>query len=174
MIPPSLIAAGILAFVAFTAGWQIHSWKTGAEQLKAERASAELLQKTVEGWNAAVQKITGDRERERQIAAADRREFTRSLSHAKPLVECPAVDQAAAAADPRLSPEFVRLWNAALEIGLPDTLRSRRADGTRPGPGAVEPNAVLANLADNAESCNELRGKLLAWQAWARSIGAAR
>ncbi len=36
------------------------------------------------------------------------------------------------------------------------------------------PEDALANLAANGEQCNDLRGKLIAWQAWARSIGAAK
>lgn len=174
MIPPSVAVAAILAFVA---GWQVHAWKTDAAQLEAEQAAQETYRATVEGWASAVQKITGDRERERQLAAADRREFSRSLTHANPLVDCPAPTAAGGqpvAADPRLGPEFVRLWNAALEIGLPDALRAGRADGARRPAATADPAAALANLADNAETCNDLRAKLLAWQAWARSTGAAK
>jgi hypothetical protein len=179
MIPPSLVIPLVTLAAGLGIGWQVHSWKTVAEQAEAERQAAETYRRTVEGWSAAVQEITQDRETERRKAAADRRTFSRSLADEKaPLLECPPQVAAGGppAADPRLSPAFVGLWNQSLAIGLPDALRPRRANG--PGRSAsaagADPAEALANLADNAETCNDLRAKVLAWQAWARSIGAAK
>ena len=179
-----ILALIVLLASVGLAGWTARGWKEDAVRLESERAAQETYRKTVEGWAAAAQVITESREQERQKSAADRRAWQKEIDDAKrsgSLVVCGAGmgSHEASGADgvaARLSGGFVRLWNDALAIGLPDTLRPWRADGAgaQADPAGVAPEDALDNLAANAEQCNDLRGQVLAWQAWARKIGAAR
>jgi hypothetical protein len=179
-----LMVAALLG--AALGGWQVRGWKEDAARLDAERVAHENYRKTTEGWAAAVQVITAERETDRQQAAADRRAWQKELNDAKRngtgLVVCRGGGDRPQASDPgavsaRLTGAAVRVWNDGLDIGLPKALRAGRAD--EPGTaadlsGAVAIDDAFDNHAVNAEQCNDLRGKLLAWQAWARSIGAGK
>lgn len=179
-----VIAALVALAAAAGAGWTARGWKEDAARLEAERAQAKFNKETLEGWAAAVQKITADREADRQQAANERRQWQKEIDDAKrrgPLVLCGAglrddVAPRPGGAGARLSGDFVRLWNGAFGIGLPAALGPWRADGAgaEADPAGVAPEDALENIAANGEQCNDLRGRLLAWQAWARSIGAAK
>ncbi|MFI0609834.1 MAG: hypothetical protein ACH37Z_18315 [Anaerolineae bacterium] len=187
---PARLLAGLLALLAAAGvGWRLRGDHEDAARLAAERAAHDTYVRTVEGWHAATQEITRQREEERTHAQADRRTWNAALDaaraagpgggtglgpghaqlgadgdHARNCRDRPAVDRG--------------LWHGALAIGLPDALRPWPPDG--PGPAAdpaagatVALDTALENLADNAQACNDLRGLLLDWQAWARSLGAA-
>lgn len=182
-----LLAGLVVALMALAAaafgGWHVRGWEEDAARLDAERKAHALLEQKEESWGKALQAIAGERELERQQGAADRRQWQKELEDAKrsgSLVVCGAGlrDPEAGAAvggGGRLSGDFVRLYNAGLAVGLPEALRPWRADGDAAGAdSSVAPEDVLDNVEANAEQCNDLRGQILAWQRWARSIGAAR
>lgn len=187
-LPWKLLAIAIALLAAGAVGWRLRGDHEDAARLSAERAAHETYVRTVEGWHAATQEITRQREEERRNAQADRRTWNAALDaaraagtgggtglgpghaqlgadgdHARHCRDRPAVDR--------------RLWHGALAIGLPDALRPWPPDGpgtaADPAAGAVPIDTALENLADNGQACNDLRGLLLDWQAWARSLGAA-
>ena len=190
-LPWKLLGLAFALAVAWTTGWRMRGTHEAARQLAAERVAHETYVETVRGWQAAAQVITTEREKERHHAQADRRTWQQQL------------DAARAAGDrggPGLGPGDAhlrdpgrdgrdcrdraavprRLWDDALALGLPDALRPWPPDGPAAAadPAAAPVEAVpldtaLENLADNATACNDLRGLILDWQAWARSIGAA-
>ena len=179
---------------AGVAGWTARGWREDAARLEADREAHATYVATVEGWAAALQFINGQRDQDRQQAADDRREFDRRVKDARrgPLavanVECPVsgAELGVGASGSGLpvasvpvhrvafTADFVRLWNDGLAVGLPATLRAGRSDGPGDGAGFLDPEDILDNLAENGEACNELRSRLLAVQAWARSIGAMK
>lgn len=187
LIPlPVRVAVAVAVFAAAAlAGWTARGWKEDAARLEVERTAHENYRKITEGWASAAQVITAGREADRQQAAEDRRKWQKEKDDAKregSLVLCAAglrgdAQAAAGGGDPRLSGHAVRLWNGALDVGLPAAHRAWRADGagTWPDlPGPVTFEDALDNHAANAEQCNDLRGRLLSWQEWAMAIGAAR
>lgn len=184
-LPWKLLAIAFALAVAWTTGWRMRATHEAAARLAAERAAHETYVKTVEGWQAAAQAITTEREKERQHAQNDRRTWQQQLDAARR-----AVPGGSALAGPGLAhqpgpggagcpvPAVPRgLWHGALGIGLPAALGPWAPDGAGPPadpPAAAVPlDTALENLADNGQVCNDLRGLLLDWQAWARSIGAA-
>ena len=203
-LPWKLLALAFALAVAWTTGWRMRGSHEAARQLAAERAAHETYVKTVDGWHAAVQEITRQREEDRHHAQNDRRTWQQQLDAVR---AARAAAGPAAPADPdradRLGPGSPsaglgrdghpgrdcrdgpvvdrRLWDDALAIGLPAALRPRPPAGPRPAPdpaaagaaAAVPLDLALENLADNGQRCNDLRGMLLDWQDWARSLGAA-
>lgn len=163
-------------------GWTARGWKEDAGRLKDERQAHEAYIKTTNDWAEVVQWINGQRDQERQQAVDDRREFDRRVNDAKrdqQMVVCGNGVGPGAATEPggsvvRFSPAFTGLWNDGLAIGLPAALRAGRSDGPSAGADPLEAEDLLDNVAANGEACNELRGRLLAVQAWARSIGAMK
>lgn len=186
LIPlPVRIAVAVVAFAASAmAGWTARGWKEDAARLEVEQAAHENYRKITAGWASAAQIITAGREADRQQAAEDRRKWQKERDDAKregSLVLCGTglrsdAPAAASGGDPHLSGRALGLWNGALDVGLPAAIRTWRTDGGGAGtdlPGPVTFEDALDNHAANSEQCNELRGRLLAWQEWARSIGAA-
>lgn len=184
-LPWKLLAIAFALAVAWTTGWRMRGTHEAAARLAAERAAHETYVKTVEGWQAAAQEITRQREEDRQHAQNDRRTWQQHLDAARR-----AVPGGSDLAGPGLAHQPGpggagcpgpavprRLWHGALGIGLPAALGPWQPDGAGPPPDpaadAVSTDTALENLADNGQVCNDLRGLLLEWQAWARSIGAA-
>ena len=196
-LPWKLLGILFALAAAWTTGWRMRGTHEAARQLAAERVAHETYVKTVDGWHAAAQEITRQREEDRHHAQNDRRTWQQQLDAER------AAAGPAAPADPdradRLGPGGPsaglgrdghpgldcrdgpvvdrRLWDDAFAIGLPAALRAGPPAGPRPAPdpaaAAVPLDTALENLADNGQACNDLRGLLLDWQAWARSIGAA-
>lgn len=190
---PIPLAWRILAVVfalaaAWTTGWRMRGTHEAGLQARAMAEAHATYVKTVEGWQAATQVITTAREEERRHAQNDRRTWQQQLDAARaagdrgrPGLGPGHADLGAAGRDGghcRDRPAVdAGLWHGALAIGLPDALRPwpPAGPGASPDPaaGAVSLDTALENLADNATACNDLRGLMLDWQAWARSIGAA-
>lgn len=187
-LPWRLLGLAFVLAAAWTTGWRMRGTHEAGLQARAQAEAHATYVRTVEGWHAATQEITRQREEERHHAQADRRTWNAALdaaraagpgggtglgpghaqlggdgNHARNCRDRPAVDRG--------------LWNDALAIGLPDALRPWPPDGpgtaADPAAGAVPIDTALENLADNGQACNDLRGLLLDWQAWARSLGAA-
>ena len=183
-LPWKLLALAFVLAAAWTTGWRMRGTQEAGLQARAQAEAHQTYVKTVEGWQAAAQEITRQREEERTHAQADRREWQQKLAAAAerpdrlgPGLAPPGLGpDGHSVRDCRDRPVVQRgLWNDALAIGLPQALRPWQPDGP---PGEADPPAVpldtaLENLADNGAACNDLRGQILAWQAWARSIGAA-
>jgi len=141
--PAILRATAIAVALAVSAagGWKMRGWKEDAARLDAERTTHATYVATVDGWAAAMQVIHGLRAADQEQAATDRTEYQRRLKHAtrpqsEPLVVCgPGLDAgrtAAGAVPVRFSADFVGLWDSALDIGLPATLRANRDHRPRP------------------------------------------
>lgn len=186
IIPPWAKLAAVAVLIALSAfgGWHVRGWKEDAAKREAERAAHEKYVATVEGWAAAMQEIDKQRTAEQQQAAQDRNNWNRRLRYAtrngsKPLVDCGYGLDTSGHASYRpvaFTGDFAWLWDDALRIGLPQALRTGSDHGASAGAGIpdLEPEDLLANVAENGEACNELRSRLIAAQAWARSIGAMK
>lgn len=187
-LPWKLLGLLFALAVAWTTGWRMRGSHEAARQLAAQQAAHETYVKTVEGWQAAAQEITRQREEDRQHAQTDRRTWQQQLDAARTAGNRrgPGLGpgnallggDGGAVRDCRDRPAIDRrLWHGALGIGLPAALGPWQPDGASPPPDpaadAVSTDTALENLADNGQACNDLRGLLLDWQAWARSIGAA-
>lgn len=175
LLVAAIIGAGI-------AGWTTRGWKEDAARLDAARAAHARYIQIATAYGTALTEANAGRAQDQQQAAADRREFNRRLTDEKrkgtQLVECGAglvagkLDQHSGAV--RFDPAFVRLWDDGLAIGLPEAHRAARLD--RPGAGAelLEPEDLLANVAENGEQCNDLRSRLLTIQRWWAGVEAAQ
>ena len=188
-LPWKLLGILFALAAAWTTGCRMRGTHEAARQLAAQQAAHETYVKTVEGWQAAAQVITREREQERQHAQNDRRTWQQQLDAVRAAGHRPGpgLDPGGGLAggdgdprrDCRAGPAVDRrLWNGALGIGLPAALGPWQPDGAGPpadppAQSAVPLDTALENLADNGQACNDLRGLLLDWQAWARSIGAA-
>lgn len=144
MIPlPSLATVRLGALVAAivgagVAGWTVRGWKEDAARLDDERAAVENMRRIAGIYGQALDEANAARDTDRQQAAADRQDFDRRLRNAtrpqsKPLVVCGPGLRADGLADHRpavrFDPDFVRLWNDGLAIGLPAALRADGGDG---------------------------------------------
>jgi hypothetical protein len=172
--PYRLLAAVVASIALFASGLLVgHREATNASaaaQLTANRQAAADYRATTVKWSAAVQDITAAREADRRKASADRQTLQRRLDDAQKtgsLCTPPSPGHAAGA----LSAGWVGLYNDAIATGLPAAYGPWRVDAATT---TADPAAALANIADNAEICNAMRGQILAWQAWAKTIGAAK
>ncbi len=161
-----LIAIAVCFVLAAAGGWTARGWKADSDQLDAVQEEAKRHARNTEALAEGLQQIALVRELERQQAATDRTTFQRRLQDARKntsLVQCQpaAVDGQPAAHDPalRFTPGFIRLWNEALDIGLPAALRAGGTESADSWADLPDAEAVLANLAANAEACNELRAR---------------
>ncbi|MCC6530925.1 MAG: hypothetical protein IT531_00110 [Burkholderiales bacterium] len=73
--------------------------------------------------------------------------------------------------EPRLTAEFVRLYDLAHGAAVPGAGDTREADGAAARAGTVGPEDVLAVHGDNADAWAECRANLRGWQALARKHG---
>jgi len=187
-LPWKLLGILFALAAAWTTGWRMRGTHEAARQLAAQQAAHETYVKTVEGWQAAAQVITREREQERQHAQNDRRTWQQQLDAARAAGDRPGPGlgprdallggDGGAGRDCRDRPAVDRrLWHGALGIGLPSALGPWAPDGpgaaADPAAQSIALDTALENLADNGQACNDLRGLLLDWQAWARAIGAA-
>lgn len=184
-IPWRILVVVFALAAAWTTGWRMRGTHEAGLQARALAEAHQTYVRTVEGWQAATQVITTAREEERRHAQADRRTWQQQLDAARAAGDRGGAglgpghaDLGAAGRDRLVVPR--RLWDDALALGLPDALRPWPPDGPAAaadpaaGPAETVPlDTALENLADNATACNDLRGLMLDWQAWARSIGAA-
>lgn len=187
-LPWKLLGLAFVLAAAWTTGWRMRGTHEAGLQARALAEAHQTYVKTVEGWQSATQVLTTAREEERRHAQNDRRTWQQQLDAARAAGDRGGAglgpghaDLGAAGRDGRGCRDRLvvdrRLWDDALAIGLPDALRPwpPAGPGASPDPaaGAVSLDTALENLADNGQACNDVRGMLLDWQAWARSIGAA-
>ena len=167
-----LLAASIVG--AGLAGWTSRGWKEDAARLDAERDAHARYVQIATAYGKALTDVNAGRAQDQQQAATDRREFNRRLGDEKRkgtrLVGC-GVDLNRGGSDNpggavRFDPAFVRLWDDGLAIGLPEAYRAGRPDRSGAGAELLDPESILANVAENGEACNDLRSRLLTIQRW--------
>jgi hypothetical protein len=190
---PWVLLVAVLAVAAiYAAGLKTGvDWEQGKQaerELAAERAWTKYLNEFF-----ARQRSNNDRVAARLLADSaqlelDRQAF-REAQHAanrkgpvlKPV--CPAQPERRQEADagtpagdeppaPRGEPAgrvvcddaCVRLWNAAIAVGLPEPDRGRFADATAAASGPVGDAELFANLEENGARCNTVRSIARGWQ----------
>ena len=118
---------------AFLAGIEWEGNRRDAQSLAAERKAARELKRTTDEWSRVVQGLTQQGAAERQKSMQQSRDFERRLANVKaPLIQCPEVVPSGPSSDHpvgMLSVSFVRLYNDALGIGLPDAFGPWGSDG---------------------------------------------
>lgn len=175
-----LIVAAILLVAAASGGWVARGWKADSDQLEAVNAEAKKYAANVEALADGIQKISIVREQERQQTDLDHADFQRRLKHAKrtrePMVECQppnAVAPVAVDGDAvRFSPGFIRLWNEALDVGLPAALRAGGTESADTGADLPAVEDILDNLEENAKACNALRARARTCKAYIEELEA--
>lgn len=168
--PWVLLGLATALALSFLSGMRVQSDHAKAQLLVQERAMHEAYVAKVSEQRAIAQGVSkelNDESIKRQSdAVAFRAELARARTGAVQLAVC---DQAGTGV--RLTREFGRLWDNALEIGVPRPADSGRVDAPAARSDSVEPADVLANHADNAEAWAECRAALRGWQSLARQYG---
>ncbi len=175
-----LFAIGALALLAAIAGaWgghkitRTHYEAKESARFKAEAQEIARLNRLAYDLGQALAAETRQRQ---QQARAHRAEIEKWRQHGTVQVECPAtaasgITLRSIAPDAvRFGADYIDLWNAGLRLGLPPPAAAGRPDAA---PGRADPPtaaALLANVAENGESCNADRARLKALQAWVRAL----
>lgn len=187
-----LVAFALFGSGTYT-GYRITSNAHEAQLLTQERAMREAYAAKVTEQRNIAQDIAWRLSNEQEQRTADSAQFREQLRRVRamgrPLALCsPAQPEAptalaAVGADvvptarlrhARFTHEFARLFDRALEVGLPATADTWRADASVESAATVDPETVLAVHAENAESWAECRSRLGGWQALARKQGWVR
>jgi type II secretory pathway pseudopilin PulG len=176
-----LVVAIVVVLMSALAGWTTRGWKEDAARLDAEREAHARYIKIAEAYGTALNEANAGRAQDQQQAASDRQDFTRRLKDetrkGTRLVGCGAgldagrLDHSRAAV--RFDPAFVGLWDDGLAVGLPEAYRAARPDRSGAGADLLEPEDLLANVAENGEQCNDLRSRLLTVKRWWAGVEAA-
>lgn len=170
----SLSAALVGMVVAFFFGMDVQEDRHRAQLLVQERAMHDAYVKQVAAHRAIAQqtaKELHDEATKRQgDAVSFRDELRRARESGKALARCPDPGQPAGTGV-RLTGEFSRLYDRALEIGVPRARDPERVDAPAPRPDSIDPADVLANHGENAEAWSECRTALRGWQSLARRYG---
>lgn len=190
------VLLGILAAAAacFAAGVKVEAWHRDSADLAQEKSYAEALKLFHAKQRQNNDGISADLNKERAGRAEDqtnwRAWYDRNKDNLFTVISAPSSSSDPTAAgsarpDPggasppaRVSPdagvrimcgpECVSGWHRALAQGLPAAYRTWGAYADSGAPDSVEASAVIANAAENFAACNAVRGRLLAFQAWAR------
>lgn len=171
-----VLALAMLATAAgsFYAGIRVESNHRDAQQLVQANAMHDAYVKKVGEYRGTAQQISQELSNEKtkrtNDAVAFRDELRRAQASGKALVRCPKPsDQAGTGA--RLTGEFGRLFDRAVEIGVPGAGGPGRADAADTGAQDVDPAEVLTVTGDNAEAWAECRAIARGWQTLAKRNG---
>jgi hypothetical protein len=176
-----LVVAIVVVLMSALAGWTTRGWKEDSARLDAERDAHARYIQIATAYGTALTEANAGRAQDQQQAASDRHDFDRRMKietrKGTRLVGCGAglkagrLDHSRAAV--RFDPAFVRLWDDGIAIGLPEAYRTSRPDRSGIGAEFLDPEDLLANVADNGEQCNDLRSRLLTVKRWWAGIEAA-
>lgn len=179
-IGQKVAAAALAAFIVFAAGaWAggklvNNHWKAReAVRIEAEHQEYARLAGIAQGIGQALATETRRRQAD---ARAHRAEIEKWRNHGTVEIQCPAGSGLTRVSpdDVRFGADYVDLWNAGLRLGLPAASGPGRPDAA---PGRADPPSateLLANTAENAESCNADRARLRAAQKYLKEMGAAK
>lgn len=185
------LAAALVGMVAsFFFGMDVQEDRHQAQLLVQERAMHDAYVKQVAAHRAIAQQTAKELQDEATKRESDavsfRDELRRARASGKALAVCPTVstdggqtpgvDRPAQVRllEPRLTGEFARLYDRALEIGVSRPRDPERVDAPAPRPDSIDPADVLANHGENAEAWAECRTALRGWQSLARRYGWAQ
>ena len=160
-----LIAVAVLCIGAFMAGIKVEADHRDAQDKAAIQSMHDRYVEEVRRNRGIAQdtaKELLDAKMYRDQNASDYRKALRE--NTRPLMACPP-------SGPVLTPDFVRLYDRALQAGVPAPGDPQRADDPAPG---TDPVIALAVHGENAESWAACRDHLKGWQALARRYGWAK
>lgn len=166
------VLLGIVAALAgaFVSGMSFQDDRHDAALLVQERAMHDAYVGKVREFREIAQttsKELSDATTRRQADAVSfRDELRRAKASGKPLATCEP-----GGAGFRLTSDFSRLYDSALQIGMPSARDTGRVDAGDTRPDPVEPAEVLAVHGENAEAWAECRAIGRGWQALARRHG---
>lgn len=171
LLNPWVLLGLVVALASsFVAGMSFQDDLHQAALLVQERVMREAYVAKVREYRAtaqAVAKELNDETTKRQgDAVAFRDELRRARSSGKALATCEPGGTGF-----RLTSDFSRLYDSALQIGMPDARDTGRVDAGDTRPDPVEPAEVLAVHGENAEAWAECRAIGRGWQALARRHG---
>lgn len=177
--PWVLIVIAIALGGAFAGGVTVEGWHRDSGDLASTEAWAKQYVADIDRYRGNADLTRAALVMQKKMADdAEAKWILEKSKNAKPLATCaPAAEakpgEAPASNDPvvMLTPEFVGLYNGALEIGLREAGDPGGAHAGTRGPGSVNPDGVLDNVKDNAKLCNGFREVILQWQALARRNG---
>lgn len=184
-------ALAVALMSAFTLGWRVESWRWDAANTDILENNLKIVTAFWQRQNKNNQATARELERDRAKLDSDRAVFDEELANVDPTalvqVDCPkpqprrdtparvavtipapprpAAEEPAPSPRVHLSPEFCRLFNTGLAVGLPDSYGGWLADAKAGCAGPVEVDAVLRIAERNAEIANGMRSQLLGWQA---------
>lgn len=166
-LPQKIAAIAVAMILAAVAGaWaagkvvNAHWQEKENKRVEAEQAEYTRLGKIAQDLGLALAAET----RKRQDDAREwRRKFDdwRNQHDGTVQVDCPAAGLRLVVPDAvHFGADYVDLWNAGLCLGVPAASAACRTDAAPGGTGPVTPASLLANVADNAESCAADRARL--------------
>lgn len=163
---------GLLIFIsgAWTGGKLVgNHWQAKeVKRLKAEKAEYDRVAGIALSIGLELAKETRQRQED---ARRHRNEAQKWRNHGTVQVDCPAPGiRLVVPSAVHFDSGFVDLWNGGLCLGLPAASGACRPDGAPGGADPVTPTELLANVAENSESCNADRARLRAAQKYIMEI----
>ena len=182
--PWVLVILAVFAAGCFATGVKVEGWhRDSAEKVQTDAFAAGLKTfhaKQQANNDAISTTLNSERAKAAQDQADWRTWYERNKGNLFTVISGPSSSSETADASPSAhvppiagvriicGTECVSGWHSALAQGLPGTYRTWRTDAVSGAPDSVEASDLVANAAENFAACNSIRGRLLAFQDWAR------